>query len=177
MQLEQKIDILKNTFNMDMNKIEIIMPKIDMLEFSSIIDILYCYINKSDIVFNIFNKYSQKDLIIISLLINLNTLTYTQCLELFNMNGLKIRTILSVIYNITSIEIFISNNIYNIFEILKNMNDTILMKFYKLRRKLIGSINLIDAIRACELLNDSQIDNFIITFNKIYYNSINRVII
>ena len=119
MELANHIYILKNTFNMDINHINEIIPNIEYVNLKPIIDILYCYLDKPEIIYNIFKRYSSYELNIISYLININKLTYLQCYELFNMNVLKIKLIFYFVNLFLASNKEHVNKIYSIFEIFK----------------------------------------------------------
>ena len=170
MEIEQKIDILKNIFNMDIHNINLIIPKITNINIWPIMDILYCYLDKPDIVFKIFNQYSNYELNIISYMIKTNFLTYKQCTELLNLNGLQIRLIFYMINIILLSNTKYINKIFMIFEIFKNMDDNTLINFYKIRQKvnIYFKINFMQIYYLCRDLNNEQVDRFIDSMNNGY---------
>jgi hypothetical protein len=170
MELEKKIDILKNIFNMDIHNINFIIPKITNINIQPITDILYCYLDKPDIVFKIFNQYSNYELNIISYIIKTNFLTYKQCTELLNLNGLQIRLIFYMINIILLSNTKYTNKIFIIFEIFKNMDDNTLINFYKIKQKvnIYLKINFMQIYYLCRNLNNEQVDSFINSMNNGY---------
>lgn len=169
--LEKKINILKNTFNLD--NIDLIIPKIKNLNIEPILDIMYCYLDKPYIIHKIFNQYSSYELNIISYIIKLKVLSYNQCVELLNLNGLQIRLNFYIINAFFCSNINHVNKISSIFEIFKNMDNKSLINFYKIKHKINPniSINFMNMYYISVLLNNEQIDTFINSMNNGYsYN-------
>ncbi len=158
MELNENINILKNIFNMNINQINIIITKIEKIDINPILDILYCYLDKPDMIFNIINNKSKHELIFISYLININILTYSQCLELFDMNELKIR----LIFNVAN-QLLLNNKlekIYYIFELFKSMNGNVLLNFSTIFTRLKGPFNFIEIYNICVNISYANINIF-----------------
>ncbi len=158
---------------MDTHNINLIIPKITNINIQPIVDILYCYLDKPEIIYKIFNKYSNYELNIISYMIKTNFLTYTQCVELLNLNGLQIR----LIFYMINIILLSNNNYINkisiIFDIFKNMDNNTLINFYKIKNQLniYFKINFKQIYYLCKNLNNKQMEVFINAINIGYsYN-------
>ena len=147
-----------------------IIPKITNINIQPIFDILYCYLDKPDIVYKIFNQYSNYELNIISYMIKNNFLTFKQCVELLNLNGLQIRLIFYMINMILLSNHKHINKISIIFDIFKNMDNNTLINFYKIKNKLniYFKINFKQMYYFCKKLNNEQIEVFINAKNNLY---------
>ena len=77
---------------MDIHNINLIIPKITNINIWPIMDILYCYLDKPDIVFKIFNQYSNYELNIISYMIKTNFTTSLQTTIPSNIITVPIKT-------------------------------------------------------------------------------------
>jgi hypothetical protein len=166
--LEQKLNILKYTFNMDINHVSIIIPKIDKIDFHPIINILYCYLDKSELIFEIFNKYSVSELNYIAYLININKLTYSQCVDLFKMSELQIKLVFYFINIILVTFTEHTNKIHSIFEIIKSMDENTLVNLYTLRMKLntAAKVKFMDICLIAKHFTKGEIEKFIFAMNK-----------
>ncbi len=170
MDLSKKIHILTDVFNMNKNDIKNIIQIINNTNIEPIIDILYCYIDKPNIIYEIFSKYTDFELNIISYIINSNKLTYSHCVDLFSFNGLQLRLFFSF-YNI----IILSyndhvNKLNTIFDIFKNMDNNTLINFYKIKSSLNINepLNFMDLCNISKHFNSNEIERFIIAMNLGY---------